>query len=182
MPGRRLARALATLAVIAVAVGLVVALTRSARSEVPAAKTSATGWSLPRLDGAGSVHLADFRGKPVVVDFFASWCTACRDELPELLSVSRQAGARVHFVGVDSEENGNGLAMARMYGITAWPLARDVGGTQQSGLRDAVERVAGMPAIAFYDAAGRLVGARLGAVGADTLRGLLQQYYGLSLG
>jgi thiol-disulfide isomerase/thioredoxin len=174
-------RLVAPIAVVLVALGAVYALTRGAQSASPAAVTTASGWALPRLLGDGQLRLSDFRGKPVVVDFFASWCTACRDELPELLRVSRAADGRVAFVGIDSEETGDGLAMARATGITAWPLARDAGGSQQSGLRDAVEGIAGMPVIAFYDAQGRLVASRLGAVTGATLAGLLRQYFGLNV-
>jgi thiol-disulfide isomerase/thioredoxin len=175
------ARIAATAAVVVVAVVLVAGLTRGAQRTASTTSTAAEAWSLPRLDRPGLVRLSDFRGTPLVVDFFASWCTACRDELPELLSVSRQTGRRVHFVGVDSQETGDGLAMARRYGITAWPLARDVDGTDQSGVRDTVLSVAGMPAIAFYDSRGHLVASRLGAVSADTLRALIRQYFGVSL-
>lgn len=166
--------------VAAAAVAVVLLLTRASAPAPVAASTAADAWVLPQLNGSGEVKLAQFHGRPVVVDFFASWCTTCRGELPELLQVSQRVSGRVAFVGVDSEENGDGLAMARLYGITAWPLARDVGGAQLSGLRDALESVPGMPVTAFYDAAGRVVHVTLGALSGDALRAQLQQLYGVS--
>ena len=171
-------RAALSIGVTAVAVVVVLLATRGA----PAASgvsTASGSWSLPRLGGAGQVSLAQFRGRPVVVDFFASWGTACQAELPDFLSVSRSLSGRVQFAGVDSEENGDGLAMARRSGVTAWPLALDVGGSQRSGLRDAVESVPGMPVTAFYDAQGHLLRVRLGALTADALTAQISQLYGI---
>jgi len=182
MPRRPGLRVFAPMATVVIAIGLVVALTRGAAPPAPrAAVTSSDAWVLPRLDAGGQVRLSDFRGRPLVVDFFASWCTACRDELPDLSAVSRSEAGRIAFAGVDSEENGDGVAFARTYGIGSWSLARDAGGTQQDGLRNAVESVAGMPVIAFYDGTGRLVASRLGAVTSETLTSLLTRYFGPGL-
>ena len=142
--------------------------------------SSTSAWTLPRLEGSGTISLAGFRGKPLVVDFFASWCTPCRSELPEFLTVSRHLSSRVAFVGVDSEENGDGPAFARQTGITTWPLARDTGGSQQSGLRDALASIPGMPVTAFYDASGALRDVRLGAMTGDALTTHLRELFGVS--
>jgi cytochrome c biogenesis protein CcmG/thiol:disulfide interchange protein DsbE len=178
---------------IAVAVALVVALliARFGSGGTPATGTHDPGtpvavsldparWELPNLDGPGLVRLADLRGRPVVVNFFASWCGPCRAELPVLSAMATQLGDRVRFVGVDSEESGDGLAMARQYGIHGWPLAQDVGGRMNSGLHDALGAM-GMPVTAFYDAQGKLLGVKLGSFLHDTLRDRLNQLYGLGI-
>ncbi|MHB8670617.1 MAG: TlpA family protein disulfide reductase [Acidimicrobiales bacterium] len=120
--------------------------------------TSATGFDLPALDGRGRVRLADFRGRPLVVNLFASWCTVCRDELPIFVRSARQLQGRVAFVGIDSQETGNGRAMAREFGLAdaGFVLGRDVAGDQKSGLHDSLG-ARGMPVTAFYDKDGRLV-------------------------
>jgi thiol-disulfide isomerase/thioredoxin len=173
-------RTAVAVAVAGVVALLVIVVTRTTAAPEPATSTSTTAWTLSRLQGSGTVSLADFRGQPLVVDFFASWCTPCRSELPEFLAVSRQLGGRVAFVGVDSEENGDGPAFARQTGITAWPLARDTGGSQQSGLRDALATIPGMPVTAFYDASGALRDVRLGALTGDALATQLRELFGLS--
>lgn len=42
----------------------------------------AKDFSLPSLDGSKKVELEDFKGKPLVINFWASWCAPCRDEMP----------------------------------------------------------------------------------------------------
>ena len=95
--------------------------------------TNPSNFVLPSLEGHGDVRLTSFKGKPAVVTFFASWCSACQGELPGFAVVSRALTGRVTFIGVNSFETGNGMAMARQYGIAWWPIARDVGGAEASG-------------------------------------------------
>jgi thiol-disulfide isomerase/thioredoxin len=48
--------------------------------------------------------LADFRGRPLVVNFWASWCPACVAEMPGLEKVHAQFGERVAFIGLNMQE------------------------------------------------------------------------------
>jgi thiol-disulfide isomerase/thioredoxin len=143
--------------------------------------TKPTAFDLPRLDGQGRVRLADFRGKPVVANFFASWCTACEFELPGFAKTAESLKDQVTFIGVNSLETGNGMAMARRYHLTesGFVLARDTGGSVGSGLHDALQGQ-GMPITAFYDANGHLVDVARGALPEDTLRDRLHQLYGVA--
>ncbi|MDW5593123.1 TlpA disulfide reductase family protein [Conexibacter stalactiti] len=71
-----------------------------ARGETPAA----TSIELARLDGDGSAALADYRGRVVLVNFFASWCPPCEREAPLLNRVQRTLeaqGGTVIGVAVD---------------------------------------------------------------------------------
>lgn len=141
--------------------------------------TNPASFVLPSLDGQGDVRLASLRGKPTVVTFFASWCTACQSELPRFAVVSRTLTGRVTFVGVNSFETGTGMAMAREYGIAWWPLARDVGGAEASGLHDALGGI-GMLITAFYSSGGKLLAVAPGALGEAELQMRLEQYFGVS--
>jgi thiol-disulfide isomerase/thioredoxin len=142
--------------------------------------TRTAAFDLPAISGSGRVRLADFRGKPTVVNFFASWCTACDSELPSFSAVSAKLRGQVNFVGVDALETGDRMFMPRRHNITWWPLARDVGGANGSGLHDALCQCDSMPVTAFYDPNGRLLTVDREALVGGTLSAELQKYYGIS--
>jgi cytochrome c biogenesis protein CcmG/thiol:disulfide interchange protein DsbE len=176
---RALAWRAAVVAAVAV-IGLLVATRAWSSPPQPVTlPTQPNTWQLPRLSGGGDVRMSDLHGHPVVLDFFASWCTACRGELPGMVAVAHDLAGKVTFAGVDSLENGNGLAMARQYGITGWPLARDVGGVQDSGLHDALG-ARGMPVTAFYNSSGRLVSVVMGAISEADLRSRISSIFGIA--
>lgn len=143
--------------------------------EAPA-DTSAEAWDLPALDGDGRVAISDFRGKPTVVAFYASWCEVCEQEVPGLLALSEQIGDKVNFVAVNAQDNGQGLADAEKWGIAGkWPIAVDVGGTNGSELSLGTFGMRGMPLNLIYDATGTLVYTHPGGLGAQDAVTLLDQ-------
>lgn len=156
------------------AVGL--AATAVDRDDGSEGSTAPEAFDLPAIRGDGRVRLADFAGTPVVVNFFASWCTACDAELPGFAKVSRELEGQVAFVGVNANETGDPLLMPERHGITHWPLARDVGGRNGSGLHQALGG-RGMPITAFYDADGQLLHVDLGALPERVLRQRLDDLY-----
>jgi cytochrome c biogenesis protein CcmG/thiol:disulfide interchange protein DsbE len=85
-------------------------------------------FSLARLGGGGRVDLASLRGQVVVVNFWASWCAACREEHPHLLAAWERYGERgVVLIGVDFEDTKRAaLAYAAEMGGD-WPLVTDPG-------------------------------------------------------
>ncbi len=142
--------------------------------------TSAEAWDLPELDGDGRVAIADFHGKPTVAAFFASWCEVCEDEIPGYLAVSEQVGDQVQFVGIDTQDNGSGLADAEKWGIAGvWPIARDIGGTNGSGLSTQTFGARGSPMTVFYDENGSVVHVQQGGLSGEQLLGALNQFFGI---
>lgn len=179
-PVPRRAAAAVVLLVLVVAAGIYVVTTRGTSTPSSTTSISTDDWALPRVGGDGLVSISDFRGKPTVVNLYASWCTPCADELPEFAEAAHKLAGRVTFVGVNSLETGDGLAMARNHGIGDWPLARDIDGAAQSGLHDNLGAV-GMPVTAFYDADGTLRHVSLGAVSAAELMNQIKTLYGIDV-
>jgi cytochrome c biogenesis protein CcmG, thiol:disulfide interchange protein DsbE len=82
--------------------------------------------SLPRLEGSGTGSLADYRGKVVLVNVWASWCTPCRDELPLIQKAHKSLSSRGGTVlGIDVKENSKAARKAvAEYGLS-YPNLRD---------------------------------------------------------
>lgn len=82
--------------------------------------------------GGGTVDLAALRGKPVWVNFMATWCPSCRDELPLMNGyAARYADAGLVVVAVDvREDETTADAFAKVVGIT-FPVGLDVDGKAQ---------------------------------------------------
>lgn len=117
--------AIAVLAVLAV-VGLLTFGLLSKGSSGVALGEAAPSSPLPRLQGDGSGSLADYRGRWVLVNFWASWCVPCRQEAPDLEAFQRRhGGPRFTVLGIDSRDlSGDGRDFVRRYDLT-YPQLRD---------------------------------------------------------
>jgi len=81
------------------------ALTVCARAE-PVAPVPAPAWKLKDVDG-NLVSSEQFKGKVVVLDFWATWCGPCRSEIPGYVNLQKKYGADgLAFVGVSVDEDG----------------------------------------------------------------------------
>lgn len=140
----------------------------------------AASWDLPALDQNenpdGRVRLADFAGTPTVVNFFASWCDACDEELPDFRETALALEGQVDFVFVNSNERGNWRPMAERNEIEQFPLVQDIQGTARNGLYRQLRGTGGMPMTAFYDAEGNLVDVVLTAMDRTGLNQRLEFY------
>jgi cytochrome c biogenesis protein CcmG, thiol:disulfide interchange protein DsbE len=86
----------------------------------------APAFSLNRLGGGTPVTLSEFRGRPVVLNFFASWCTNCQAELAGFASFAREHADRVSVVGVDTNDSDGSAAKKLLERVGAdYPVALD---------------------------------------------------------
>ncbi|MFD2171664.1 TlpA family protein disulfide reductase [Tumebacillus lipolyticus] len=69
-------------------------------AEMPVVGYRAPNFSLETFEGK-TVELSELQGKPVVLNFWASWCGPCRQEMPDLEAVHKQYGDRVQVYGVN---------------------------------------------------------------------------------
>lgn len=130
--------------------------------------------ALERLDGNGRIRLAELRGAPAVVNFWASWCVPCVKELPVLARAAADLGPRVGFLGVDVQDQvAKGRELAADSGVR-FPLAQDPRGEFYAAVGGV-----GMPTTLFVDAEGTVVYRHTGEVSAARLAELLREHLGL---
>ena len=119
---------IAVLGVLAVVGLLVFGLVKKGSTGVQVGDPAPTA-ALPRLEGGGTESLADYQGRWVLVNVWASWCIPCREEAPALEKLQRERGGpRFTVLGIDSRDlSGDGRAFVAKYGLS-YPQLRDGNG------------------------------------------------------
>jgi thiol-disulfide isomerase/thioredoxin len=121
------------------------------------------------MDASGNeVKLSDFRGKPTVVNFWASWCVPCQSEMPDFNAVYQRMGDDIHFLMVNMTDGGQeSLESAQKFvadsGYT-FPVYYD---TQYSAAM--AYGVSSLPTTYFFDAEGYGVAYAIGAINEEAL-------------
>lgn len=164
--------------IVAVA-GLVVAgfLFGCARSEPPAANVAdqatvlSPSWTLNDVEGR-PVASEQFRGKVVILDFWATWCPPCRQEIPGFVALQKQYGEKgLVVIGVSLDQQGPGVVKAFMqqFGMN-YPV---VMGDQ--AVVDAFGGVEGIPTTFVIDRAGNIVAKHVGYADQQTFEIAIQR-------
>ncbi len=129
---------------------------------------------LPALAGDGRVSLQALRGRPVVVNLFASWCTPCRKELPAFAKVSGELEDKVAFLAINHQDNRQaGQDMLAEFGIR-YPAAYDPDGKVASDYG-----LLGMPSTLFVSADGRLLDTHTGELTRQQLEETISRLFGV---
>jgi cytochrome c biogenesis protein CcmG/thiol:disulfide interchange protein DsbE len=131
----------------------------------------APAFTLRTIDGKQIISLADLRGQVVVVNFWASWCAACRQEHPNLLAAwNRYRDQGVVIVGIVFEDS-PGAAMAYMRELGGdWPTVTDPGGRTALAYG-----IYGIPETFFIGMDGRIAFKQVGYSSYDVLVNNIQQ-------
>ncbi len=121
--------------------------------------TVAPEFTLPQLDG-GQISLSQLRGRPVLVNFWATWCAPCRSEMPALQRVAAQyAGSGLVVIGINQlEDEATVQEFVREFGLT-FPIALD-----RDGVTSRAWRVYGIPQTYLVDRDGTIRKAWVGPV------------------
>lgn len=112
----------------------------------------------------GELSLSELAGRPVVLNFWASWCIPCRDEAPILNASARRHFGEVTFVGINVQDlRGDALGFLREFKVP-YVAVRD----RADDLFDAYG-LTGIPETFYLDARGRIVAHTPGAIRTETL-------------
>ena len=122
------------------------------------ARTSAPDWQLNDLNGK-TVKFSDFRGKVVILDFWATWCIPCRIEIPHFVALQKQYGDKgLNVIGVSLDEQGPEIVkkFVKRLGVTYLIVI----GNQK--VVEAYGGVYAIPTTFVIDRQGRIVSAHIG--------------------
>lgn len=124
-------------------------------------RQSAPSMILPQL-GGGQWNLADHRGQIVLINYWATWCEPCRDELPGLMQVARESSPGLAVVGVSLDDGPDASAKVQQFATQyrlPYPIAFPAA-TEHLGAREI-----SIPTTVLLDRQGRIVKTYTGAVG-----------------
>lgn len=113
-------------------------------------------------------------GRPMVVNFFASWCPPCISEMPEFEAVAQDLAGEVDFVGLAVQDRPEDAT--RIVGDTGvtYPWFRDIRGDIAGAVG-----VVQMPTTMLLDARGEIIAVHAGTLDADDLRDLIEEHFGV---
>lgn len=128
------------------------------------------------LGDTSAISLAQVRGKPMVVNVWASWCSPCIAESPLLEKTSRELDDEVDFIGINLEDDPtSALQFMQDFGIT-YPSVIDHSGDTRAPLT-----ILGPPVTYFVTPEGVITGRWDGAIPSEEkFYALLQQYLGIN--
>lgn len=137
----------------------------------PPDRREAPAFSLQALDGR-PLTLARFRGKVVLLNFWATWCAPCREEMPEFVATQARDGAKgVQFVGIAVDDPGKVRAFAKELKLNYPALIGGFGAIELS--KTLGNDLAALPFTIVLDRQGRVAHTQLGPLEQVKLDALL---------
>lgn len=139
-----------------------------ARAQEPQSANLFFSISLPDQSGK-AVPLSEYKGKPLIVNFWARWCIPCREEIPELRAVAQANRAKgLTVLGIGLEDNvPNVQDFIKAYEMDYPLLFAQVQGIEL--MKTLGNSKAGLPFTVFIDRKGTIVGHKLGRISRSQL-------------
>ncbi|MGK2857070.1 MAG: TlpA family protein disulfide reductase [Thermoanaerobaculia bacterium] len=135
----------------------------------PMVGKDAPSFSLRQVGTPAVIDLASLRGKPVVLNFWATWCVPCYAEHPVLVSGARQYGDSAQFLGVVYDDEEDKIVRFLAENGSSYPTLFD-----DSGKTAIAFGVYGVPETFFIDANGKIVDKHVGPLDPATLQAKLR--------
>jgi cytochrome c biogenesis protein CcmG/thiol:disulfide interchange protein DsbE len=129
-------------------------------------------FALREVGTSGTIDIAEFRGKPVVINFWATWCRPCWEEHPVLVANARLMQPQVQFVGVVFNDEEKKILDFLAQRGSSYPTLVD-----ENGKTAIAYGVGGVPETFFLDANGVIVAKYSGPMSPDTLRQNLDKVF-----
>ena len=151
----------------ALLLGLSLPLTSPAMASTPGADQPAQA-----ADGS-ALDVATLKGKPVVINFWATWCPPCIREMPDLAALAREMGDQAAFIGIAADTDGNVKKFTAKNPDIDFPLV--LAGYNALNLsRQWGNERGGLPFTVVLDAKGQIQWRHSGTVDVDALRSMLK--------
>lgn len=123
------------------------------------------------------VNLSDFRGKPVVVNFWASWCSPCKSEMPEFQELYEEYGEEIHFLMVNLTDGSRETVETASDFITSAGYTFPVYFDTENSNAATTYGTYSIPVTYFFDAEGHAIAQGTGAMDRDTLQKGIDMIY-----
>ncbi|WP_410498953.1 TlpA family protein disulfide reductase [Chitinibacter sp. S2-10] len=132
-------------------------------------------WSMSFPDLQGKAQASkQWQGKMLIVNYWATWCSPCRQEMPEMVQLQKQYAGKVQFIGIAIDEPAPAKQFSKEIGVnypiligsnSAMDLMRSQGNTQ-----------GGLPFTVFFDRNGQLVAKQTGKISKTALEAQIKKY------
>ena len=160
-------------AVAALGAGLYFGLDQRTETPASAAATGLMGLALP--DASGKEQRMDqWRGKVLVVNFWATWCAPCREEMPEFIKAQTEFGEKgLQFVGIAVDQADKVAQFEKEIGLNYPSLVAGFGAMELS--RTLGNKLMALPFTVIVDRKGAIVHTQLGILKPDKLEAIVKQ-------
>ncbi len=163
----------AVIAAGALAAGLYVGRQGATSAPDPAAATALAGLALPDPQG-NEQRLDQWRGKVVVVNFWATWCAPCREEMPEFMKAQTEHGPKgLQFVGIAVDQADKVSQFASEIGLNYPTLVGGFGAMELS--KTLGNSLMALPFTVVLDRKGAIAHTQLGILKPEKLESIVRQ-------